>query len=77
MYGLTHTLLPISAGGGCRLQEAFSMVWCPSYPPSVCSATEGDTGGVMQRPSGSRSVSNTVTDRQCNPRLFGAGRPWR
>jgi hypothetical protein len=28
----------------------YDMVWCPSYPPSVCSVTEG--GGVMQRPSG-------------------------
>jgi hypothetical protein len=28
----------------------YGMVWCPSYPPSVCSVTEG--GGVMQRPSG-------------------------
>jgi hypothetical protein len=25
----------------------YGMVWCPSYPPSVCSVTEG--GGVMQR----------------------------
>jgi hypothetical protein len=47
------------------------MVWCPSYPPSVCSVTEG--GGVMQRgPIRSLgSVSNT--DKQCNPRLFGDG----
>jgi hypothetical protein len=47
----------------------YGMVWCPSYPPSVCSVTEG--GGVMQRgPIRSLgSVSNT--DRQCNPRLFG------
>jgi hypothetical protein len=23
----------------------YGMVWCPSYPPTVCSVTEG--GGVM------------------------------
>jgi hypothetical protein len=47
------------------------MVWCPSYPPSVCFVTEG--GGVMQRgPIRSLgSVSNV--DRQCNPCLFGDG----
>jgi hypothetical protein len=47
------------------VQVWYGMVWygmCPSYPPSVCSVTEG--GGVMQRgPIRSLgSVSNT--DRQ-------------
>jgi hypothetical protein len=34
----------------CTPSGQSDMVWCPSYPPSVCSVTEG--GGVMQRPSG-------------------------
>jgi hypothetical protein len=67
--------MPISWHSGLQPVIALStwcgMVWCLSYPPSVCSVTEG--GGVMQRgPIRSLgSVSNT--DRQCNPRLFGDG----
>jgi hypothetical protein len=49
----------------------YGMVWCPSYPPSVCSVTEG--GGVMQRGPIRSLGSVSDTDRQCNPRLFGDG----
>jgi hypothetical protein len=64
-------LFSISVVTTIRVVVWYGMVWCPSYPPSMCSVTEG--GGVMQRgPIRSvGSVSNT--DRQCNPRLFGDG----
>jgi hypothetical protein len=58
--------------GFCKCMVWYGMVpLLRSYPPSVCSVTEG--GGVMQRgPIRSLgSVSNT--DRQFNPRLFGDG----
>jgi hypothetical protein len=38
----------------------YGMVWCPSYPPSVCSVTEG--GGVIQRLTGQVTPTDWGTD---------------